>query len=109
MIRKLLVPALALGFITTPALAEKQVWRTGEGFTIRAGDLDLGARGGRAALLQRVEFAAARMCQEVTPRIDRHGCAAQLVERTLASAPPAMRTAIAAARIERDAPRLAGR
>lgn len=109
MIRKLLIPALALGLTTTPALAEKQVWRTGDAFTVRAGDLDLAAPGGRATLLRRVEFAATQMCREVTPRIDRRGCEAQLVEQALASASTPIRRAVAAARIERDAPRLAGR
>ncbi len=109
MIRNLLVPALALGITTTPALAEKQVWRTGDAFTIRTADLDLAAPDGRAALLNRLSFAAAEMCRGVSPRIDRRGCEARLVEQALAAAPAAVRTAVAAARMELEAPRLAGR
>ncbi len=110
MIRKALIPALALSAIgTTPALAEEHVWRVGDGFTVRTADLDLAGIAGRAALLRRLEHAGREMCREVTPRVDRRACESETLDSALASAPGALRTAIAAARIERDAPRLAGR
>lgn len=110
MTRLLLIPTLALtALATTPAHAEEQVWFTGDGFTVRTTGLDLASSAGRAALLRRIDHAGRRACAEVTPRIDRQACRDQVTQQAVAAAAPEVRTAVAAARLEQDAVRLAGR
>lgn len=102
--------AALLGLITTtPALAEPHVWQVGEGFTIRATGLDLRTTDGREALLQRVDWAAARMCRNARPRVQRDRCAEATRADAIAAAPGAIREAAQLAMATRRETRLAAR
>src|SRR5687767_12461508 len=99
MIRKLLIPAFALLAIgSTAAQAEEHVWRTGDGFTIRLGDLDLDSAAGRTSLLRRLDHVATEICRDAGARIRRSTCVRAVQDQALASAPARLRNIVAAAR-----------
>ena len=108
--RSATISALILGFsTTTPALAEKQVWQVGDGFVIRAHDLDLSRSDGREKLLARVEWASRRLCRDLPLRKEREACANEARSSGLAKAPPSVRAALTAAVRERAQVQLAKR
>ncbi len=98
-----------LGFVTTPAIAEKHVWPTGTGFRVRATDLDLQRPDHRARLLRRVEHASARLCLDRDTRDLRLACTASVLAETIAAAPVHLRPALARAIAERDGMAVASR
>jgi UrcA family protein len=105
-----MISALILGFtIATPALAEKQVWQVGDGFVIRAHDLDLSRSDGREKLLARVEWASRRLCRDFPLRKEQEACANETRSSVLAKAPVSIRAALAAAVRERAQVQLAER
>jgi UrcA family protein len=100
---------LSASTLTTPAWAEKQVWRTGEGITIVTADLDLSRVEGRAALLRRVEFAGREVCRGLVTRRTLARCIDESVARAMTLSPPMLRRAVETARLEREGSELAAR
>ena len=99
----------AATFVTTPAFAEEHVWQTGADFTVRTTGLDLNRVADRARLLQRVEYASARLCSHLISRRQRDDCTAETLQQALARAPGTLRPVLARAMGERDRMNGAGR
>lgn len=103
MLRTALIAALAAAAIPAPAPAHS--WKIGhDSYRIYFDDLDLGQRDGRAAALDRVERAAARLCADAPVAADRRACAGAVLEDAAARRP-----ALARALQERDGTALAQR
>lgn len=98
----------AAAFVTTPALGEEHVWQTGHEFTVRATGLDLDRVADRARLLQRVEYASARLCRHVRSRGRRQACTAETFAQAMARS-GALRPVLAQALRERDGMAMAAR
>ncbi len=110
MIRNLLISTLALTSIAiTPAVAQEQISKVGDGFSIRINDLDLTKADGRAAMMRRLEAAGARICAGVTPRVSRKECVEATVNDAIGAAPFIVRQAAAASAREGASGRLAAR
>ncbi|MBB3346950.1 MULTISPECIES: UrcA family protein [unclassified Sphingomonas] len=87
------------------SVAVAQSWRVGDGsYHIVARDLDERTGAGRAAMLARVERAAARLCEHEPLTRDRRACVAATVADAARRSSP-LRIAMA----ERDATALAAR
>ncbi|HEX8387405.1 MAG TPA: UrcA family protein [Sphingomonas sp.] len=103
----LAIAALAVPALTSPALAQSGSWRVGEGqFHIYYADLDVNSAAGRAALLKRVERAAAKLCDGLSNGRERRTCVAD----TMRLASTGLKGArLARAMTERDGTALAAR
>ena len=94
MTRKLLIPALALTVLgTTPALAQEQVRKVGDGFIVRTADLNLAQDSGRNEMMRRLRQASGRICAKVTPRLSRIQCVQATVNEALHNASPLIQQA----------------
>lgn len=102
--RSLMLPALVASMpLASPATP--QSWRVGDGsYHIVARDLDQRTGAGRAAMLARMERAAARLCEHEPLALDRRACVAATVADAARRSSP-LRIAMA----ERDATALAAR
>ena len=102
----LAIAAAALLASGSAHAADKGSWRVGgDSFHIYYEDLDMNTAPGRAALLQRVERAAGKLC-DLPLRADAKACAAEVIASAAGSVHgSALRVAI----VERDHLRLAGR
>jgi UrcA family protein len=109
MIRTVPIALLMALTINMPAAAEEHVWQTGDGFSVRATDLDLRTTEGRERLLRRIDHAASRLCRGVAPRIDREGCTNEARAQALAAAPAHLRASLEPALLTREERRLAVR
>lgn len=103
------VAACTIAAVAAPAAAKKQVWQTGDGYSVRAKGLDLATVAGREKLLARIDWASARLCRDVRPARGSDACAAELRKEALRGAPAGVRTALADALEARGQKSWAGR
>lgn len=97
------VSLILAAICATPTAA--QSWRIGDhSYHIVARDLDQRTSDGRAAMLARVERAAAKLCEHEPVTVDRRACVTATIDGAARRSPP-LRLALA----ERDATALAKR
>lgn len=81
MIKTVALAAIAAALVSAPVAARDHAWQVGnDSMHLYNSDLDMNSATGRAALLARIERAAARLCRD---RVDARDCATSTLAATM--------------------------